>query len=238
MNERNENERQLAEQFADEEFRRAWSEDFVNTTLALQIAALRRQRGWNQAELAKRAGTTQSAISRMEDVEYGSHSLRVLKQIAAALDLPIRVSFGEWGTLIRESEALTEEALQRSSFQQDPLIREMLGIPAVIGTEAPVAALPDEPVAEPMDPDPWSETMETAVAADLPERSRVLRKWLMGYGIGNQNEPAFKAIYYRLPADARHKEWSARVAEACVDCFTPEAISELAGDPVDGERAL
>jgi transcriptional regulator with XRE-family HTH domain len=38
----------------------------------------------SQAQLAERAGTTQSVIARLEDAEYTAHSLHTLEKIAAA----------------------------------------------------------------------------------------------------------------------------------------------------------
>lgn len=41
--------------------------------------------GLTQAELAKRIGTSASAISRLEDYEYEGHSLAMLRRVAKAL---------------------------------------------------------------------------------------------------------------------------------------------------------
>jgi ribosome-binding protein aMBF1 (putative translation factor) len=38
-----------------------------------------------QAQLAKKAGTTQQVISQLEDADYTGHSLSMLRRIAAAL---------------------------------------------------------------------------------------------------------------------------------------------------------
>ena len=46
---------------------------------------LRTQAGLTQKELAARIGTTPSVISRLEDADYGGHSLSMLRRIAAAV---------------------------------------------------------------------------------------------------------------------------------------------------------
>jgi predicted XRE-type DNA-binding protein len=59
--------------------------------IASQIYELRMQAGLNQKELAKLVGTTQSAISRLEDADYRGHSLDMLRRIAAALHYKVEV---------------------------------------------------------------------------------------------------------------------------------------------------
>ena len=58
-----------------------------------QIYDARKAAGLTQAQLARRIGTTQSVISDLEDAEYDGHSLAMLRRIADALDLSVRVSF-------------------------------------------------------------------------------------------------------------------------------------------------
>ncbi|MBI1388293.1 MAG: helix-turn-helix domain-containing protein [bacterium] len=53
----------------------------------------RMEAGLSQAELAKRVGTTQSVISRLEEADYEGHSLSMLQRVAAALNKRVRIEF-------------------------------------------------------------------------------------------------------------------------------------------------
>ncbi|HEV2246209.1 MAG TPA: helix-turn-helix transcriptional regulator [Terriglobia bacterium] len=81
----------------DPEMQALIADEAENLKIAKNIYELRTKAGLSQAELAKRIGTTQSVISRLEDADYEGHSLPMLQRIAAALDqrielrwLPIR----------------------------------------------------------------------------------------------------------------------------------------------------
>ena len=45
------------------------------------------------AELARKVGTTQSVISRLEDADYDGHSLEMLRRIASALEKRVEIRF-------------------------------------------------------------------------------------------------------------------------------------------------
>ena len=77
----------------DPEIRAKIDQEVINLRIAHDIRELRTKAGISQAELANRIGTTQSVISRLEDAEYGGHSLPMLQRIAAALDRSIEVRF-------------------------------------------------------------------------------------------------------------------------------------------------
>jgi HTH-type transcriptional regulator/antitoxin HipB len=53
------------------------------------IRVVRRRRGWSQTSLAQRAGTSQGLISMIERGHMDTLSLRILRQVAAALDIRI-----------------------------------------------------------------------------------------------------------------------------------------------------
>jgi DNA-binding XRE family transcriptional regulator len=71
------------------ELERARAEDEV----ARKIYELREQAGLTQARLAKMVGTTESVISRLEDSEYGGHSLSMLRRIAEAVGKRVEIRF-------------------------------------------------------------------------------------------------------------------------------------------------
>ncbi len=60
-------------------------EEYVNSELSSLVHALRAGAGLTQGQLAKKVGTTQSVISRLEDADYDGHSLAMLRRIARAV---------------------------------------------------------------------------------------------------------------------------------------------------------
>jgi transcriptional regulator with XRE-family HTH domain len=52
---------------------------------------MREDKGLTQAELAKKVGTTQSVIARLEDAEYKGHSLAMLERIAMACGVALKL---------------------------------------------------------------------------------------------------------------------------------------------------
>lgn len=71
----------------------AFEEEVANREVAHQIFQLRQKAGVSQAELARRIGTTQSVISRLEDADYEGHSLAMLNRIAAAVERRVQIRF-------------------------------------------------------------------------------------------------------------------------------------------------
>jgi len=65
----------------------------ANLDIAWKIYELRAKAGLSQAALARKAGTTQSVISRLEDADYDGHSLAMLRRIAAALENRVEIRF-------------------------------------------------------------------------------------------------------------------------------------------------
>jgi len=81
----------LDEQLKDKVFAKRFRKAGEAWDVALQIAALREQAGLSQQELAKRLGTTQQNISRLESPFYEGHSLSMLRRVAEVLNAQVRV---------------------------------------------------------------------------------------------------------------------------------------------------
>jgi len=70
-----------------------FEEEVANREVAHKIFQLRQDSGLSQAQLARRVGTTQSVISRLEDADYEGHSLAMLNRIAAAVERRVEIRF-------------------------------------------------------------------------------------------------------------------------------------------------
>ena len=70
-----------------------FEEELAHREVARKIYQLRGGARLSQAELARRVGTTQSVISRLEDADYDGHSLAMLNRIAAAVERRVEIRF-------------------------------------------------------------------------------------------------------------------------------------------------
>lgn len=83
----------LKEQLKDKDFAERFRHAGEAWDVALKIAALRKEAGLSQKELAKRLGTTQQQISRLESPSYEGHSLSMLRRVAGILDAEVHITF-------------------------------------------------------------------------------------------------------------------------------------------------
>jgi len=72
-------------------YRKAFGRALHQIDLALLVREMRESVGLTQAELARRAGTTQSVIARLEDAEYTGHSLAMLERIATTCGVALKL---------------------------------------------------------------------------------------------------------------------------------------------------
>ncbi|HUT69573.1 MAG TPA: helix-turn-helix transcriptional regulator [Desulfatiglandales bacterium] len=83
--------RYLEEQLEDPYFAARFKEAGEAWDVAMQLAALRKEFGLSQKELAKRVGTSQQQISRLESPGYEGHSLSMVRRVAEVLGATVRV---------------------------------------------------------------------------------------------------------------------------------------------------
>jgi ribosome-binding protein aMBF1 (putative translation factor) len=72
-------------------YRKTFSRTLQQIDLALLVRDMREDAGLTQADLAKKIGTTQSVIARLEDAEYAGHSLPMLERIASACGVALKL---------------------------------------------------------------------------------------------------------------------------------------------------
>ena len=83
--------RYLEEQLEDAAFKGYFERAGEAWDVAVKLVALRRQAGLSQRELAKKVGTSQQQISRLESPSYEGHSLSMLRRIATVLGATVHV---------------------------------------------------------------------------------------------------------------------------------------------------
>jgi transcriptional regulator with XRE-family HTH domain len=81
----------LDQQLKDKDFAVRFEHAGEAWDIAIKLAALRKETGLSQKELARLAGTTQQQISRLESPSYEGHSLSMLRRVAGVLGATVEV---------------------------------------------------------------------------------------------------------------------------------------------------
>lgn len=76
----------------DPKFAAAVAREDLNARVAMAIYDARTAAGLTQAQLAKRIGTQQSVIARLENADYRGHSLVMLQKVAEATGRQLEVT--------------------------------------------------------------------------------------------------------------------------------------------------
>lgn len=113
----------LIEDFRDPDVREIYADEFINMKIATQIKVLREQREWTQEQLALLAEMKQERVAVLENVNYESWTLNVLRRFAKAFDLVVDVEFKEFGDLLNTFDQFGRESLQKRSFKDDPVFK-------------------------------------------------------------------------------------------------------------------
>jgi transcriptional regulator with XRE-family HTH domain len=108
----------LISKLSKEDYRHAYVAEGVKTWIARQVRALREQRGWSQSDLSIKTDKPQSAISRIEDPDYGKMSLQTLFDLAKAFDVALVVKFIDYPTFLRETDGQKTGSMYVESFDE------------------------------------------------------------------------------------------------------------------------
>lgn len=82
----------LKELMKNPKFRKEWEDSDVEYQLGRRLIEARLKRNLSQRELAKKVGTSQAAISRIEGMD-ANPSISLLKRISRALGGKLQISF-------------------------------------------------------------------------------------------------------------------------------------------------
>ena len=72
-------------------YRKSFARALQQVDLAMLVREMREDAALTQAELARKVGTTQSVIARLEDAEYTGHSLTMLERVAAVCGVALKL---------------------------------------------------------------------------------------------------------------------------------------------------
>jgi HTH-type transcriptional regulator/antitoxin HipB len=83
----------VQEKLKDPKFRKGFEEEYEKLSIGEKLVRLRLQSGLTQAQVAKRIGTTASAISRYENADYDRYEIKTLRKITEACGGQLRLVF-------------------------------------------------------------------------------------------------------------------------------------------------
>jgi transcriptional regulator with XRE-family HTH domain len=95
-------------------YRHAMVDAEIRHGLADQIRAMRERAGWSQTDLARKIGTSQPNVARMEATRDKYMSFPSLLSVAKAFDVGLLVRFVPFSEIVRRS-------FDASDFEQAPL---------------------------------------------------------------------------------------------------------------------
>lgn len=102
----------LKEQFKDPDFAERFKRAGKAWDVAMQLVSLRKRSGLSQKELARKVGSSQQQISRLESPYYEGHSLSMLRRVTETLGGELRVEIK--AKKMQQSPAIAE---RRSAYR-------------------------------------------------------------------------------------------------------------------------
>lgn len=83
----------LQERLKDPAYLKFYLEEQFRLSLGSEITRVRKEKKWSQQELAKNAGLNPAAIAKLEKGEYHRITLKLIVQIAEALNQKVTAQF-------------------------------------------------------------------------------------------------------------------------------------------------
>ena len=102
----------------DKAYRKRFLQRRTQDEIAMSIRSLREKRQMRQVDLASESKMKQSAISRIEQAEYASWSLKILFRVADALNARVRVIFEPIEDVIEKYNEKEKEITSESHDEQ------------------------------------------------------------------------------------------------------------------------
>lgn len=109
----------LEKKLAGKQYRDAFVAARISQAIAFQLRVLRQRANLSQDDLAKELGTSQNAISRMENPKYGKPSISSLRKLASFFDVGLVVRFAPFSEIADWSTNLSEESVNVPNFDHD-----------------------------------------------------------------------------------------------------------------------
>lgn len=104
--------------FLGKDYRDAYLDNAVRSSVAYQIQALRKKAGLSQSEFAKKLGKPQSTVCRLEQEQYGRVSLTTLLDIAKAADVGLVVRFTDYANVLKATFRMSERDLMADTIYE------------------------------------------------------------------------------------------------------------------------
>lgn len=84
----------IEKKLEDSKFREGFANEYQKLSIGEQLVRLRLSAHMTQAEVAQKAGTTASSISRYENAEYDRYEIQTLRKIVAACGGFLKINVG------------------------------------------------------------------------------------------------------------------------------------------------
>jgi len=101
------------------EYRHAFVEEKVRTSIAAQIKAIREHQRMKQPDFAEKLHKSQSWVSRLEDPNQAAPTIPSLLQVAEAFDVDLEVRFDRFSELLDRMDQMAEGSLQVPNFKEE-----------------------------------------------------------------------------------------------------------------------